>query len=420
MKKESLLLASLVVLLAACEKEHDNKVPADPELTGIEITEMVSKTIIAGDPAAITIRGGEFDEEFDRVLVGWEDADTIAYEEVLNGSLDIRKTRISFGLDCYSQAREHTVKVYLWRDGFQKLAISGDIEVKTADVSDGFIPDKQFYADLTCKNPSVTAMTGTCGLIDVAAARVLEREPNPGEGWPFDISWAVSGDWRGLDLFESLGSKPVEALKENEEGMNMVAWYCPNVKELDLSNFKSPVKWRGNSCQRLEKFICGPNMWGASLEDNPNLKYVDMHLSNKAVWLELSGSNVEYLDLRHCQKGVEGVDYLSNCESGWKFGTGIKDNCLIKIDSYYLIRHWVDNAWIKIYNAWTKGATIEVYSCIEIDEKLGTVPSYTEDPDALSPTSWDILEGEEYGYSTNGYVVDDPHTERDESARRES
>ena len=92
---------------------------------------------------------------------------------------------------------------------------------------------------------------------------------------------------------------------------------------------------------------------------------------------------------------------------------------MIKIDSYYLIRHFVDNAWIRIYDAWKAGATIEVYSCIEIDQKLGTVPAYADDPNALSPTSWDFIEGEEEGYTTNGWKIDDPYTpDRDESAVR--
>ncbi len=96
----------------------------------------------------------------------------------------------------------------------------------------------------------------------------------------------------------------------------------------------------------------------------------------------------------------------------------IQPDALIKIDSYYLIRHYVPNAWERIYDAWKAGATIEVYSCIEIDEKLGTVPAYADDPDALSPTSCEFILGEDLCYTTNCLRIDYPHSERDEAAVR--
>lgn len=426
MKKSLILLTSFAVMLCACEKEPSgsgNKGPKEePELTGIEIEEMVSATVMAGEPSTITIKGGDFDELTDHVWLGWNDADTLAVEEVNNPSLEIRRTRISFGIHCYSAAKEKTVNVYLKRDGYKMMKISGDIQVTTPTIQDGFIPDQQFYADLTIKNPSVIAMTNSCGLIDVAQAKVLEREPNPGEGiWPFDISWALSGDWRGLELFESLGTNYMDYQNEKTEGMNVAAWYSQAIVEADFSNWVAPVKLRMDNCRSLKKFVCGPNMFGATLENCPSLEYIDMHLSNKATWLYTTGASIKYLDIRHCQAGEPEVDYWPNCESGSiQFGEGsIQSDALIKIDSYYLYRHYVDNAWIRIYEAWKKGATIEVYSCINIDEKLGTVPAYADDPNALSDTSWDFVEGEEEGYSTNGWKIDDLNTpDRDESAVR--
>lgn len=425
MKKTLILLTSFAVMLCACEKEPsgsgNNGPKEDPELTGIEIDEMVTATVMAGDPSSITIKGGEFDELTDHIWLGWPDADTLAVEEVTNASLEIRRTRISFGIHCYSASKEKTVNVYLKRDGYKMMKISGDIQVTTPTIADGFIPDQQFYADLTIKNPSVIAMTGSCGLIDVAQAKALKREPNPGEDWPFDISWALSGDWRGLELFESLGSDYMDYDNEKTEGMNFVAWFSQGIEELDCSDWVAPVKMRLNTCKSLKKFVCGPNMFGAVLDDCESLEYVDMHLSNKATWLYTSGCPIKYLDIRHCQSGEEGVDYWPNCESGSiQLGRMIQPDALIKIDSYYLIRHYVPNAWERIYDAWKAGATIEVYSCIDIDRKLGTVPAYAEDPDALSPTTWDFIEGEDFGYTTNGWKIDDPLTERDESAVRPS
>ncbi len=421
-------MLSAAAVISACQKTNsDPDAPkVDPELTDVVIDEMISTTVKAGDPSSITIKGGDFDEMTDHIWLGWNDADSLAFEEVTNASLEIRRTRISFGIHCYSAARERTVNVYLHRDGYQRMKISGDITVTTPTIEEGFIPDQQFYADLTIKNPSVVAMTGSCGLIDVAQAKALTREPNPVEGWPFDISWAVSSDWRGLELFESLGSDYMShdgsdgQTDETTEGMNVCAWFSQGVKELDFSAWKAPVKIRLNTCKALTKFICGPNMFGAVLDDCENLEYVDMHLSNKALWLCTSGCKIKYLDIRHCQKGEAGVDYLPNCESGsLNFGNGIQPDALIKIDSYYLIRHKVEKSWEKIYDAWKAGATIEVYSCINIDEKLGTVPAYAEDPNALSATNWDCLEGEEEGYTTNGWKIDDPYTpDRDESATR--
>ena len=456
MKKKLLIFCSLalgaMLLAGSCtkdesssksddpqkEKEEDPKDDDDPQKQddpsgiGITITDAFAGTIKAGFSATINIKGEGFDEETDKIYIGWPDADTLAVEyQYDNPSMEIRSKRVTFGLDAYTAAKGKTVKVYLERDGYDDLCISGDIVVNEPEVSDGYIPDPQFRADLTIKNPAVEDMFSSLNLLDVDAARKLVREPNPVEGWPFDISWAVSDDWRGMELFESLGSEtdPNNEL-EKEEGMNVAAWFSPNIKVIDCSNWLAPLKLRADACSSLEKFICGPNMFGATLNNNPVLKYVDMHLSNKATWLTLGGEGptVEYLDIRHCQKGVAATtfpdpeaDYWPNCESGSiQFGTALKDNCLIKIDSYFLYRHQVDNCWAKIYKAWKNGTTIEVYSCIEIDELLGTVPAYADDPTALSNTSWDILEGEEEGYTTNGYKIDDPYTERDETAVRPS
>lgn len=423
MKRTLILMASVAVLFCACEKEPQtgggNNQNAEQELKGVTIDEMVTATVMAGNPSSITIKGGDFDELTDHVWLGWSDADTLAVEEVTNASLEIRRTRISFGIHCYSASKEKTVNVYLKRDGYKMMKISGDIKVTTPTVADGFIPDPQFYTDLTIKNPSVVAMTGPCGLIDVAQAKVLEREPNPVENWPFDISWALSGDWRGLELFESLGSNYMANETESVEGMNFVAWFSHAIEEADFSNWVAPVKVRLSNCKGLKKYVSGPNMFGAVLDDNESLEYVDMHLCKRGSWLMTSNCPLKYLDIRHSQKGEEGVDWWPNCESGSiRLGRKIQPDALIKIDSYFLIRHRVEDAWIRIYDAWKAGATIEVYSCIEIDEKLGTVPAYADDPDALSPENWDFIEGEETGYTRNGWRIDDPYTERDESAVR--
>ena len=97
MKKSLLLLASFAVLLCACEKEPDGQggsgVKEELELTGIEIDEMVSKTVKAGEPSTITIKGGEFDELVDHVWLGWEDADTLAHvsHSVFTATLHLRR-----------------------------------------------------------------------------------------------------------------------------------------------------------------------------------------------------------------------------------------------------------------------------------------------------------------------------------------
>ncbi len=44
-----------------------------------------------------------------------------------------------------------------------------------------------------------------------------------------------------------------------------------------------------------------------------------------------------------------------------------------------------------VYNAWTRGATIDVYSSKDISKKLGTVPMYKDDSGALTltgPNGW--------------------------------
>lgn len=421
--KTLMCIATAVLAIAACSKPEGEKKgneeqkPSNNYPEDVTVSELISKDIVAGDPAAITIKGDGFSEEEDFIWVGWDENGETVYERVSNPSLDIRPTRISFGLQTTTDAKGKTVKVYLDRVPYEKMPITGEINVKAPEVKDGYVPDPQFLFEIQSKNPSVQDLVGSCGLLDPDGAAAMTYDPKSIDGWPFDFSWSTSEDWRGVELFSGLGTG--EKL-DAENGMMVVAWWSQAIKNVDFSQWMAPVQVRVSDCNLVESVICGPNMRGLVLQNDPELKRVDMHLSRFATWCSFSAcSKVEYLDIRRCRDGVSGVDYNEFAGSSNYDFQGIADNAHILIDSHYLMGHYVPSQWTYIMDAWKRGATIDVYSCIKIEEKLGTVPMYSVDPTALVESDWICPEGADRGYSANNWKIDDPYTDMDESASAE-
>lgn len=398
MKKVFYLAFVAAMVIAGCNK-NDKPGPVGPIKPDVTVDNPFSGEIKAGDPSAVTIKGQGFDEEIDQVWLTWPDADTMALELVDNPSLEIRETRISFGVHCYSASKGKTVKAILTRIGCtEPVELTGDINVKTPEISDGFIPDQQFYADLTCKNPGIKAITGTCGLIDVNAALDYFYEPEPGEGWPFDISWAVSGDWRGLELFDNLGKKrPVESMAPfsgetvepkvtDGEYMNCVCWFSKAITEMDFSNWNAYVQLRAGSCTALKKVILGPNMKGGTFDGCTSLEYLDLHLA-KAVGFLQDVKNLKYADLRVPADGTgPGTTW-----NHWGFSGNVKGITFTN-DATILIDEWVlqhdlmavtannNDTRVNIENAWKNGATVKIYTLSGM-EYVKDAPTYAEDPD---------------------------------------
>lgn len=72
---------------------------------------------------------------------------------------------------------------------------------------------------------------------------------------------------------------------------------------------------------------------------------------------------------------------------------GVADNARILVDYQFLLDKYSYNSdggydgktygYMTIYDAWKRGATIEVYSSKDNSKKLGTVPMYKDAADAL-------------------------------------
>ncbi|MBQ7517411.1 MAG: hypothetical protein IJU13_03150 [Bacteroidales bacterium] len=399
-------------------------------------TPLFSGVVKVGVPEEIEIYGGGFNGDDssnpDDIYIGWQEGSSKKYERVANESLTVYSDGIVFGVSTDTEAMGKNVIVYLKRDGYDYMPVSGTITLQTPTIADGYIPDRFFLGVLRDQNTLIANMVGPCGLINPKAAAKLTQAgqtnhkvngvlPNP-EDFVLYIGDNVSDDWRGIELFSHLGDKGSYV---NDEGANVMAWKCPNIKHIDFSAWEAKVKVRLDNCPALQSIIAGTHMRGLELPGCTALRTVDVHHSRYINWINIEGLNITTLDIRHAMEydnngnetgygwESDGGVWTHMCESGNIKLNGIGQNALIKIDAYYLVRHNVNSQWQYIYNAWRyKGATIEVYSSNRkyIDVKLGTVPAYSTSPNALSSGTWDSNER-----STNGYKIDDPYTSRNEA-----
>ena len=377
MKKSLFALACAVAAFCACEKEPAGVPPfatVDTPYTG---------TVKAGIPESVTITGKGF-EATDSLYLAWgEEAEGVT-------ALTITETQIKFGIDAYSAAKGQTVKAYIYREGEEALALTGDITVTAPTAEDGFvIKDKALVESLKFHNGDIAAMFGPCNLLDVAAAKALVQDTQCDNVWGLlacDGTGAVS--FEGIEVFESIG-KGLKTMADQEYG-NFICWGSGNVKEMDFSNWNAYVQVRAASCASLEKVVLGPNMKGGDFSGSP-IKYFDMHLASGADWVMNIGNAVDaeaypdYQGVEYCNLartyiagGEYGVDF-----NHWLGSGNVKDikfapNAEIHIDSEVLNKAWTaGNVWEAMYNAYKGGATVIVHDVLNY-EQTQTLPPYTE------------------------------------------
>ena len=393
-------------MFAACGgDENETEVPPPP--SPIEITNEVNGVIKAGIADAIVITGSGFDESQDYIYIAYDKEDgTTVYDRIPKDVLTIKATRISFGVNVGAAYLDKTVKVYLDRPGYDKIAISGEITFSLPSVEEGYIPDVALRAVLgnADKNPNV--VFSPLGLLDVNNAATIT---NNGNGYALDIS---------------------DCACTSLEGIEVPAWGMPNIKEIDLSKWEAKgIEFFCERAASLEKFVGPPYAYRIRTYDSPKLTHVDVHNCDWLRWLEISNfetggginapnSAVTYLDIRRNQSGTYAdtptkVGEMAMVWNNANQGFNVADNATILIDSHFLIEHTLEGAWTPIYNAWKdRGATIKVYSTIDPhrDELLGTVPSAKEMPDALVNAN---KNGD--GSPANKWQVDDPYTDKNEA-----
>lgn len=143
---------------------------------------------------------------------------------------------------------DKTVKVYLDRPGYDKIAISGEITFSLPSVEEGYIPDVALRAVLSNADKNPNVVFSPLGLLDVNNAATIT---NNGNGYALDISDCACTSLEGIELFKSVtGLVP--------------AWGMPNIKEIDLSKWEAKgIEFFCERAASLEKFV-GPPMPTAS------------------------------------------------------------------------------------------------------------------------------------------------------------
>ncbi|MDD7039620.1 MAG: hypothetical protein PUI63_10325, partial [Alistipes senegalensis] len=119
----------------------------------------------AGIADAIEITGSGFDSEQDYVYIGYDKDGEAVYERIPADVLTIRSSRISFGVNVGANYLDKTVKVYLDRPGFDRMAISDDITFTLPSVEEGYIPDVALRSVLADANRNPNVVFSPLGLL---------------------------------------------------------------------------------------------------------------------------------------------------------------------------------------------------------------------------------------------------------------
>lgn len=403
MKKKMRFLAMALMagaMFTACGGD-DNDGPVDPPkkggIDGVTVDNMLSGSVKAGFPNAIEIMGSGFDPELDWVFIGYDQGGEIKYERITTDVLTIKTGRISFGVSVDATYLDKTFKVYLDR-ATVKMELTNDLTFTMPTVAEGYIPDPYFRATLRSThpqqgNPTIVPLFSAYGLLDVAGAAAVKE---------INIYGSSATSLEGIELFTG-----ATRLYGNDNTALKVA---------DFSKWKSsgPIFVNMERSTALEEVIGGPSIGRMDCYDCDKLTKVDMHLSrwqyNFQLFSSANGeSNVTYLDIRKLRTGTEmggTVENPNGTDENWKgychsenewspllpgAWYRIGDNCHVLVDYQFLVDKWggtgVDGSGYNcIYSAWTRGATIDVYSSKNIEKKLGTVPMYKDDNGALTLT----------------------------------
>lgn len=370
--------------------------PAD-----VQVTDATSGEVKAGMADAITIEGNGFDDLMDMVQIGYEDeTGEMRYADVNSMVCSIRKSRITLGVRIDEPYLDKTVKVYLDRMGYDKMPLTGDITFTMPTVAEGYIPDPAFRSFLSSNPhncPAVAALFDAYGMLNPSAAAACQSWESK-DGWTMDLAGCQAESLEGIELFTGIKPRP------GDENVIVAAWDMPNVKKIDISNWKlAGFEFRLDRAAKLEELIGAPYVHTLSLNACGSLKKLD--LSPCRALLRCWMTNIKTpvcteLDLRRDQSGTYADRPAAEGEFTYLQGDTsfvLADNCKIKMDSRFLGSHPVENGgnpscWCDIYDAWKRGAIIEVYWWKDIERYLDTAPLYTEDPEAISPET--MKEGE--------------------------
>ncbi|MBR5035372.1 MAG: hypothetical protein IKX71_08705 [Bacteroidales bacterium] len=369
------------------------------------VAEKISGTYKAGVHDAVVIEGDGFRAGLDSVAVVWQEEGDEMFETV-KVAVTVSARQIKFGVSPAASYIGLPVKIAIKNDeyGTKPIVISNEVQFTKPTVSEGWIDDWGFRHAIKEKNPNFAKYMDDLEMLDVDAVAQVEHGGSTDNGGQNTLDLAVS--WiestEGIELFSGLKGK---------DGGNplLAIWLCPELHTLDLS--KSTVNGLNVICDfndKLENVIAGPFVTIISGAKCPAVKKIDASQAKLLSKLAFSDPTtaIEDLDIRREMTG----EYVV---LGPQSTFPLADNAQVKIDAGFLYDH-ATGPWKDIYNGWTRGATIEVYSCVDINQKLGTVPSYAEDPEALAEGNID-----ENGIPANKYRIDDPNTEINEAPEGE-
>lgn len=427
MKKQLRLLAMALMagaMFTACGGDDDKGTetpppppPTDEGIPGVTVDNMLSGSVKAGFADAIEIMGSGFNTDLDWVYVGYDKDGTTTYERISTDVLTIKSNRISFGVPITAGYLDKTFKVYLDRDA-TKMALTDNLTFTMPTVAEGYIPDPAFRATLMSissdeGNPEIAPFFNSFGLLDVAKAATIDVG-NKAKGYALNLYACKAKSLEGIELFKNL------------EG-TVACWAMNDIEEIDLSKWTtdSETSWVTiaiNGVTNLKKFVGSPNGYLFNLFDCPKLEYVDLSKAKRAYNVQLyydtsttGFSSVTYLDMRKDRSGKEMGGPNEGEEGTWKgyphaanefapFLAGswfkVADNCHILVDYQFLVDKWKDSGstanpdgsgYGTIFNAWKRGATIDVYSSKDNSKKLGTVPMFKDNSGALTlsgPNGW--------------------------------
>lgn len=430
MKRDFLLFAMALLagaMSTACggdDKGTEGPPPSPPTgIDGVTVVDKLSGSVKAGVADAIEITGSGFDPSQDWVFIGYDENGKTTYVRITTDVLTIKSGRIAFGVPITAGYLDKTFKVYLDRQN-TKMELTEDLTFTMPTVADGYIPDPDFRATLANPgkdegNPEISVLFNSYGLLDVAAAAALKQGCAAG-GYALNLYNCKAKSLEGIELFKSLQG-------------TIAAWLMPEIEVIDLSKWEAAKSVgyfaffatdAGGGLPKLKKFIGGPGLYALQLTGAPNLEYCDLSRSkwlyNAQVYSSVEADyvydNLTYLDIRKNRSGTEfGGPVENSAEHNWKgypnsaddnptgidawvpfvgkVWFGLADNAHILVDYQFLIDKYSYDSnkgydgktygYMTIYDAWKRGATIDVYSSKDNVKKLGTVPMYKDDASAL-------------------------------------
>lgn len=391
MKKTLKLLAMALMagaMFTACGGDDKGDEPGPGPgpgdvIPGVSVDNMLSGSVKAGFAGAIEIMGSGFDPAQDWVYVGYEKDGKTEYVRITDDVLTIKSGRITFGVSINAPFLDKTFKVYLDRET-TKMALTKDLTFTMPTVAEGYIPDPYFRATLMSTHPQqgnaeIAPLFDAYGLIDVAGAAKIET----------------------INLYAS-GATSLEGIELFTHCKRIIAHETSSLVKADFSKLKTDqyLFVTMERSRALEEVIAGPTISRLDIYNCEKLKTVDLHLNK---WMHnlqcFSDPAIETFDIRREHTGTfkdkekEPAEYCDGDNQYTVFESGavmqLPDNVHILVDYAFITekRQAGDNGSFKgVYNAWTRGATIDVYSSKDISKKLGTVPMYKDDAGALTLT----------------------------------